>query len=97
MTDTPTATPASNTLISQTATGLNKLKEYEIVARGVNIKLNIKGKNFTEQNESITTHAKSISICELFSCDPPGTNSYLIHNKFSVKKLFFENNGAISL
>ena len=97
MIDTSTTTPASNTLIFQTAIGQNKLKEYELVTRGTNIKLDIKEKNFTKQNESVTTHAKSMSMNELFSYAPPGTSSYSIHDEFSVKKSFFENHGIISL
>ena len=95
--DTPIVTPVSNTLISWTAIGQNKLKEYKLVTRGANIKLDIKGKNFTEWNESVATHAKSMSMNELFSYSPPGTNSYAIHDEFPVKKSFFENHGTISL
>ena len=66
MSDPPTSTPASNSLISWTVTGQNKLKEYELITRGTNIKLDVKGKNFTEWNEAVATHAKSMSMNDFF-------------------------------
>ena len=91
------ATPASTSLISWTATGQNKLKEYEIVTKGINTKLNIEGDNFTEWNEAMATHAKTMSMNDLFDYGPPGTNSHPVHDNFPVKKSFFEYHGAIAL
>ena len=78
-------TPASNSLISWTAIVQNKLKEYELVTRGTHIKLDIKGKHFTEWNEAVATHAKSMSMNEFFSYGPSGTNSYEVHDDFQLK------------
>jgi len=50
------AETSSNTntgLISWTETGSNKLKAYELVTRGLDIKLTIKGENFTEWFEAV--------------------------------------------
>ena len=93
----PSATSGTMSLISWTATGQNKLKEHELVTKGISTKLNTTGDNFTEWNEAMATHAKTMSMTELFDYSPLGTNSYPVHDNFPVKKSFFEHHGAITL
>ena len=57
-------------LITQIVTGSNKLKEYELYAKGSDIKLKIDSSNFTEQMETIATYVEQISFSELFTYGP---------------------------
>ena len=48
--------------ISQTTLEQNKLKEYELATKGLEIKFKENGESFTEQNGAIATHTKTIKI-----------------------------------
>ena len=88
---------APQTLISWSATGQNKLKEHELVTKGIDIKLNKNGDNFTEWNEAVASHAKTMGMNDLFDYGPSTDTTYPIHSHFPVKKSFFENHGTITL
>ena len=97
MSDTTPATTRSVSLISWTATGGNKLKEYELVTRGLEIKLNLNGDNFTEWLEAIATHARTMGMLSLFDYGPGSAIASTVHDLCTTKKSFFESYGAISL
>ena len=101
MTDsTATATATTNrsvSLISWTATGGNKLKEYELVTKGLDIKLKLEGDNFTEWLEAIATHARTIGMLSLFDYGSRSIIVFPVHESYASKKSFFKSYGAILL
>ena len=85
MSTATTSSTETTSLISWTATGGNKLKEYELVTKGLDIKLSKNGNNFTEWNEAVAFHAKVMGMNELFTCGPSTCTTYPIHSQFPVK------------
>ena len=72
---------SSQPLITWTATGANKLKECELVTRGLGIKLYLNGDNFTEWFELVSTHARAMSMYILFECSPGTATVSPVHEK----------------
>ena len=87
----------SSALISWTETGSNKLKACELVTRGLDVKLDLKGENFTEWFEAVATHARTMSMLPLFECGPESNISSPVHGLHAVKKCFFESCGVVPL
>ena len=80
------------------ATDSNKLKEHEIVTKGLGVKLKIDGTNFTEWNEAFGTHCKTMGMVDLFTCGPTDEEtSHPAHDQFPIENLFFDSCGAISI
>ena len=87
MSDSTTTTIRSVSLISWTATGGNKLKEYELVTRGLDIKLNINGDNFTEWLEALATYTCTMGMLSLFDYGPGSSIASPIHKLYTTKSL----------
>ena len=69
-------------LITWTAASANKLKEYELVTKGINIKLNLNSDNCIEWNESVATHVKQMDMLSLFTYSPTSTTVHRVYNLF---------------
>ena len=84
LTSATSKTTGAAHLISQTVTGGNQLKEYELVVKVSDIKLNKNGYNFTKWNESVANHPKTIELSVLFDYSPSINTIYPICSQFPV-------------
>ena len=80
-----TKTSTITGVIPWTETGSNKLKSCELVTRGLDIKLKIKGENITEWFEVVATHAQTTFMTSLFEYGPASTISSPVHDHCTTK------------
>ena len=77
-------------LVTWTATGANKLEEYELVVRGSAFKLEINGCDFNEWMKKIETHAEQMSFENLFTCGRTKDDVlHPVHDLFATETYFF--------
>ena len=84
-TSTETSTIAG--LISWTETGSNKLKGCERITRGLHVKPKIKGENFNERFEAVSTLAQTMRMTSLFEHGPASTIFSPVHDHCTTKSL----------
>ena len=84
-------------LTSQTETGSNKLKAYELVTRGLDNKLDMKGEHFTKWFEAVSTHAKTMGMNALLEHGPDQTTNSTVQDYYTTNKHFFESYGAMPM
>ena len=85
-------------LITWTTTGWNKLKEYEIITRGSDVKLEIDGSNFTEWMKTIATHIDQITFEIIFTHSQSNDNvPHPVYALLTTETIFMTKYGVISL
>ena len=64
------------------------------MTRGLDVKLKLKGENFTKWFEAVVIHAKTMGMDSLLECGPNLMISSLVHDECATQDSSFESYGA---